>query len=262
MRAALTALLLAASTAQAIEEVPYITTPDSVTRAMLDLAKIEPTDFVIDLGSGDGRIVIAAARRGARGLGIEINPDLIVESVANAHRAGVSSRAHFREQDLFRTDLTPASVITMYLLPEVNLKLRPKLLRLRPGTRIVSHDWDMGDWRPDKTVTLDVPEKKIGLEKTSKAHLWVVPARMEGRWCRKGVKTGGPELRLRQEYQDLGGELTLGETQKTVKGTIRGFQANLGAVRLRYLREGELQVHAPSRQLASASGTFVPCRAR
>ncbi|MBK7661603.1 MAG: class I SAM-dependent methyltransferase [Betaproteobacteria bacterium] len=164
--AALALATLAATASRATEEVPFITTPDEVTVTMLRMAAVTPRDFVIDLGSGDGRIVITAARRyGARGLGVEIVPDLVEKSRESAKRAGVADRALFREQDLFKTDLTAASVITMYLLPEVNLQLRPALLALRPGTRIVSHDWDMGDWKPDRTETIDVPDKAIGLEK-------------------------------------------------------------------------------------------------
>jgi tRNA A58 N-methylase Trm61 len=133
---------------------------------------------VIDLGSGDGRIVIVAARQfGATGLGVEIVPDLVAQSRENARRAGVADKVEFRVQDLFETDLSRATVITMYLLPEVNLQLRPKLLALKPGTRIVSHDWDMGDWKPDRVVTIDVPDKPIGREKLSRIFLWTVPPR-------------------------------------------------------------------------------------
>jgi SAM-dependent methyltransferase len=159
-------------------DVPFVVTPDHVTRAMLELANVKPGDFVIDLGSGDGRIVIVAARHyGARGLGVEIVPDLVEKSRDNARRAGVAERVEFREQDLFETDLSRATVITMYLLPDVNLKLRPRLQALKPGTRIVSHDWDMGDWNPDRMVTIDVPDKPYGLEKVSRLYLWTVPPR-------------------------------------------------------------------------------------
>lgn len=159
-------------------DVPFVVTPDHVTRAMLELADVKPGDFVIDLGSGDGRIVIVAARHyGARGLGVEIVPDLVEKSRDNARRAGVAERVEFREQDLFETDLSRATVITMYLLPDVNLKLRPRLQALKPGTRIVSHDWDMGDWKPDRMVTIDVPDKPYGLEKVSRLYLWTVPPR-------------------------------------------------------------------------------------
>ena len=181
-RRTFTATLLAApalaARAQSDLDVPFVVTPDHVTRAMLDLAAVKPGDFVIDLGSGDGRIVIAAARHyGARGLGVEIVPDLVEKSRDDARRAGVAERAEFRVQDLFATDLAPASVITMYLLPEVNLQLRPRLRALKPGTRIVSHDWDMGDWQPDRVVTVEVPDKPYGREKLSRLYLWTIPHR-------------------------------------------------------------------------------------
>ena len=180
-------ILVVSAETGALEEVPFITTPDRVTLAMIDIARVGAQDHLIDLGSGDGRIVItAAAQRGASGLGVEIVPDLVERSRAAALRAGVQSRTRFEVQDLFQTDLTSATVITMYLLPDVNLRLRPALLRLRPGTRVVSHDWDMGDWLPDESITLEVPEKTIGREKVSRVHLWVVPAPLQGRWCAQG----------------------------------------------------------------------------
>jgi predicted methyltransferase len=169
-------LVVAASTATAQDtDIPFVVTPDNVTREMLKLAGVKASDYVIDLGSGDGRIVIVAARHfGARGLGVEIVPELVEKSRDNAKKAGVAERTEFRVQDLFATDLSPATVITMYLLPEVNLQLKPKLQALKPGTRIVSHDWDMGTWAPDRTVTVEAPDKPIGREKTSKLHLWIV----------------------------------------------------------------------------------------
>jgi SAM-dependent methyltransferase len=177
VRALLLALLTGAAAAQDVD-VPFVVTPDNVTREMLKLADVKPGDFVIDLGSGDGRIVIVAARHfGARGLGVEIVPELVAKSRDNASKAGVADRAEFLVQDLFAADLSKATVITMYLLPEVNLQLRPKLLKLKPGTRIVSHDWDMGDWKPDRTIVVDAPDKPIGREKVSRLHLWMVPAR-------------------------------------------------------------------------------------
>ncbi len=217
-------------TASAQEDVPFVTTPDHVTVAMLELAKVRPEDFVMDLGSGDGRIVITAAKRfGARGLGVEIDPQLVEKSRKAAQAAGVSSRALFREQDLFKTDLSPASVITLYLLPEVNMQLRPKLLNLRPGTRIVSHDWDMGDWPPDRTVTLDVPDKQLGREKLSRVHLWVVPAHIDGAWCGVG-KARGTRLEFTQRFQKF--EAQVGREapfafQGHVDGAIVRTNANL-----------------------------------
>ncbi|HSV48256.1 MAG TPA: class I SAM-dependent methyltransferase, partial [Ramlibacter sp.] len=201
--AALLCLPLAAPLlhAQAQDEVPFITSPDHVTLQMLRMAQVGPADHVIDLGSGDGRIVILAAKRfGASGLGVEIVPELVRQSIKSAQDAGVAGRVRFLEQDLFKTDLAPATVVTMYLLPEVNLQLRPAILALQPGTRIVSHDWDMGDWQPDQTVVLPVPDKKVGLEKSSKVHLWVVPARVGGLWCGSGAPRGA-SLSIVQRYQ-------------------------------------------------------------
>ncbi len=147
--------------------VPYITTPPEVVDAMLALGGVTKTDVLYDLGSGDGRIVVEAARKlGARGVGIEIDPALVEAAKTNARQAGVADRATFLAQDLFDTDLREATVVTLYLLPEINIQLRPKLMReLRPGSRIVSHQWDMGPWAPDKTV-------QIG---DHKLYLWVIP---------------------------------------------------------------------------------------
>jgi hypothetical protein len=205
LRAALAlALAVGMGAARAQDEVPFITTPDNVTLAMLQLAGVTENDFVIDLGSGDGRIVITAARRfGARGLGVEIAPDLVARSRDNARAAGVAERATFREQDLFQTDLSAAQVITMYLLTEVNLQLRPRLLAQAPGTRIVSHDWGMGEWQPDRSLTLEVPDKAIGLEKRSTVHLWVVPAQVHGLWC-----AADATLAITQRFQTFSATLS------------------------------------------------------
>ena len=201
------ALTLLATSAVAQSEVPFITTPDHVTLAMLELAGVGPSDRVIDLGSGDGRIVITAARRfGASGLGVEIDPRLVQLSREHAVAAGVQDRVEFREQDLFRTDLGRASVITMYLLPDVNLQLRARVLALAPGTRIVSHDWDMGDWTPDRTLTLDVPNKAVGREKLSRLHLWIVPAQVQGLWC-----TAGASLEIAQRFQQFSAMLSVAD---------------------------------------------------
>jgi ribosomal protein L11 methylase PrmA len=178
-RALILVLVLGAGSAFGQDtDVPFVVTPDQVTREMLKLADVKPGDYVIDLGSGDGRIVIVAAKHfGARGLGVEIVPELVAKSRDNARRAGVAERAEFRVQDLFATDLSAATVVTLYLLPEVNLQLRPRLQALKAGTRIVSHDWDMGDWKPDRVVTVDAPDKPIGREKVSRLYLWTVPPR-------------------------------------------------------------------------------------
>ena len=156
-------------------DVPFVTTPDNVVIEMLKLAGVTKDDFVIDLGSGDGRIVITAAKLfGARGFGVEIDPRLVVESNANAAKAGVADRARFVEQDLFKTDLSQATVITMYLLPDVNLMLKPSLQKLKKGTRVVSHDWDMGDWLPERDITVAAPSKSLGLKKESRLMLWTI----------------------------------------------------------------------------------------
>lgn len=244
------AAALQAAPARATEEVPFITTPDSVTVAMLEIAGVGRRDHVIDLGSGDGRIVITAARRfGASGLGVEIDPSLVERSQANAVKAGVATRAQFREQDLFKTDLAPASVITMYLLPDVNLQLRPALLALKPGTRIVSHDWDMADWAPDRTLTLDVPDKKIGREKLSRVHLWVVPAKVEGLWC--GPR--GAALQLVQQFQRVQGRAGPARDTGQAWGHLDGATLQLAA------RGATLQLTVSGEQAAvtSASGRWA-----
>ena len=208
------------------DEVPFITTPDPVTLAMLQLAGVRSTDFVVDLGSGDGRIVITAARRfGARGLGVEIDPTLVARSRDNARAAGVADRVEFRVQDLFQTDLSVAQVVTLYLLPEVNLQLRPRLLDMAPGTRIVSHDWDMGDWQPDRQLTLDVPEKAIGRDKRSTVYLWLVPAQVQGLWC-----TAGGSLAVTQRFQTFSATLSAdvdraGDRDRDRAGDRAGDQA-------------------------------------
>jgi SAM-dependent methyltransferase len=209
-----------------MEEVPFITTPDNVTVSMLELAGVNSQDFVLDLGSGDGRIVITAARRfGARGLGVEIVPELVERSRRNAQAAGVADKAEFREQDLFKTDLTAASVITMYLLPAVNLQLRPALLGLTPGTRLVSHDWDMGQWTPDRTWTVEAPAKYIGREKLSQLHLWVVPAPVAGLWC----GPAGLQWQLGQEFQMLRGQAGRTADLSLLLGRVDGNTLHLWA---------------------------------
>jgi SAM-dependent methyltransferase len=236
--------------AQPLEEVPFVVTPDNVTLAMLKLAGVGPEDYVIDLGSGDGRIVILAAKRfGARGLGVELSAQLVQESRRNARTAGVAERAFFREQDLFKTDLSPASVVTMYLLPDVNLALRPKLLQLRPGTRIVSHDWDMGEWKPDRTITVDAPDKSVGLEKSSRVHLWVVPARIQGAWCGSG-KLLGTKLVLTQEFQRFRGELDRPGEKTALEGRIDGYSLRAGRRLAMHLEGDRLRVQALDRNFA------------
>jgi SAM-dependent methyltransferase len=235
--------------AQAQEEVPFITSPDNVTLEMLRVANVGPGDHVIDLGSGDGRIVILAAQRfNATGLGVEIEPDLVRQSIRDAEKAGVAQRVSFREQDLFKTDLTAATVVTMYLLPEVNMKLRPALLSLKPGTRVVSHDWDMGDWKPDQTTVVPVPDKKVGLEKSSKVHLWVVPAKVHGLWCGDGLLRG-TSLQLTQRFQEFEGTLAHRQRSRKLEGRIAG-----ATLRTQGGRAGELALRADGDELHIAAG--------
>src|SRR5687768_5645387 len=140
--------------------VPYVPTPQVVVDRMLEIGKVSAQDYLIDLGSGDGRIVVTAAKKyGARGFGVDLNPTRIAEANDNAQKAGVTDKVTFQRRDLFETDLGPASIITMYLLPRVNLDLRPKLLNLRPGTRIVSHDFSMGDWQPEHHEQVESKDK-------------------------------------------------------------------------------------------------------
>ncbi len=195
-------------------DVPFVVSPPLVTKTMLEMAGVVSNDFVIDLGSGDGRIVVLAAKNyGARGLGVEIDPALVETARAYAKKANVADRASFRVEDLFTTNLAAATVITMYLLPDVNIALRPKLLQLKPGTRIVSHDWDMGDWAHDAMRVVDNPEKSVGREKSSKVFLWTVPAKVNGKWCAQQAQTTTRRQRsitldLTQRFQMIDGLLT------------------------------------------------------
>ena len=168
----------------ATEEVPYVQTPPLVVRRMLQMAEVTAKDVLWDLGSGDGRIVIAAAAQfGAHGVGYEIDPALIRDSRVLARKAGVATRATFMETDLFALAFAKPSVVTLYLLPEFNIKLRPLLLsQMRPGSRVVSHEWDMGDWRPDETLLVASPEKPHGTNREHKVMLWVIPAPVAGKW--------------------------------------------------------------------------------
>jgi SAM-dependent methyltransferase len=249
--------VLGMANAAAVEEVPFVTSPDNVTLEMLSIAGVKRGDRVLDLGSGDGRIVILAAKRfGATGLGVEIDPALVRLSNTHAQSAGVSQRAEFREQDLFKTDLSSATVITMYLLTEVNLQLRPALLALKPGTRVVSHDWDMGDWTPDRTTVLPVPDKKVGLEKSSKVHLWVVPARLDGLWCGTAL---GTTVRFAQRYQMISGTLAVRDRSRVLVGQIDGTEVRAlggrrGALVLQARGDDELRVASSSADMSLPRG--------
>jgi SAM-dependent methyltransferase len=238
-------------------EVPFITSPDNVTLEMLRMADVRAGDHVIDLGSGDGRIVILAAKRfGATGLGVEIDPDLVARSLRSAKDAGVADRVQFRVEDLFTTDLSKATVITMYLLPEFNLRLRPSVLALKPGTRIVSHDWDMGDWQPDQTTVLPVPDKVVGREKSSKVHLWVVPAQVQGLWCGTGPLRGSA-LDFSQRYQAVSGTLNHRQRSRAVEGRLQGASVSVAAGRNAELG---LQVQGDEMRVTAAQGDLALAR--
>lgn len=226
--------------------VPYIQSPTNIVDAMLAIAEVGPQDYVIDLGSGDGRIVIAAAKRyGARGLGIDYDSSLIAESRANAAHEGVSDRVTFLHQDIFDADFSAATVVTMYLLPEVNLQLRPRiLLELRPGTRIVSHDYNMGDWAPERQVMMKTPEKKTGSKKESAVFLWIVPARIAGYW--RGTLSGpqGEEpvlIEFGQRFQNASATMWLPRWYMSGNGRIRGDTVSLGLRRMGPLGPGPLR---------------------
>ena len=191
------------------EEVPYVKTPQVAVDKMLELAQVGPDDFLIDLGSGDGRIVITAAQRfGAHGFGVELDPNLVEASNAAARKAGVAARAQFFARDLFDTDIAQASVLTLYLLPEFNLRLRPRILsQLRPGTRVVSHDWDMGDWQPDAKAELEGLRKPVMPVASSTVYLWIVPAKVAGMWNLRldGANPAAMQIEFVQRFQQVSG---------------------------------------------------------
>ena len=208
------ALAVAPVNAQDYGDTPYVQTPQNVVDRMLEVAKVGPKDFVIDLGSGDGRMIITAAKRyGARGFGVDLDRRLVTLSNQIAAKSGVADKAQFFERDIYQTDLTPASVVTIYLLPEVNLMMRPRLFAmLKPGTRVVSHDYDMGEWPPDVTFTMDAPNKPVGRDKTSKVFYWVVPAKAAGKWLWRANDGGAQrsfELALNQNFQKVEANLTV-----------------------------------------------------
>jgi len=198
---------------QAGKDVVWVPTPQALVDKMLDMAKVTPKDYVIDLGSGDGRTVITAAKRGAKAVGIEYNPDMVELSKRNAAKEGVSDKASFMKADLFETDFSQAQVITMFLLPSINLKLRPKILNLRPGTRIVSNTFDMEDWKPDEDATVE------NCTNWCTAHLWIVPAKVEGNW-----KTPQGDLTIKQSFQNITGTLKNGSVVTPINGKLNGSQ--------------------------------------
>jgi SAM-dependent methyltransferase len=203
---------------QAGKDVVWVPTPDELVEKMLNLAKVTPADYLMDLGSGDGRTVIAAAKRGLRAHGIEYNADMVELAKRNAAAEGVADRATFAKADLFESDFSQATVITMFLLPQINLKLRPKILDLKPGTRIVSNSFTMGEWEADDTATVN--DDCTGW---CTALFWIVPAKVDGTW-----KLADGEIVLKQSYQIVAGTLRRGErTVPITSGRLRGDEIYL-----------------------------------
>jgi hypothetical protein len=212
---------LQAATAQRSPDVVFVPTPPEVVQAMLDQAQVTAKDVVYDLGSGDGRMVITAAQKyGSRGVGIDIDPQRISDSRKNAAKAGVTDRVKFTQGDLFEADIREATVVTLYLLSELNRRLRPRLLsELRPGTRVVSHDFDMGEWEPDVTKAVKSSVR------THNVHFWVIPANVAGQWQWTSAASDPQEhkLVLEQEFQKLTGKLTAaGKEVAIANGRVRG----------------------------------------
>jgi hypothetical protein len=200
---------------QAGKDVIWVPTPQELVDKMLEIAKVTPKDYLIDLGSGDGRTVITAAKRGVRALGIEYNPDMVALSKRAAVKAGVAARATFTKADLFESDFSQATVISMFLLPTINVQLRPKILNLKPGTRIVSNTFDMEEWMPDEKATIE------NCSNWCTALLWIVPAKVDGTW-----KTPQGNLTLTQEFQNVSGTLGSGPvTNGKLKGDEFTFSA-------------------------------------
>ena len=197
------------------KDVVWVPTPQELVDKMLEIANVTPADYVIDLGSGDGRTVITAAKLGAKALGVEYNPDMVALSKESAEKQGVADKAKFMEADLYTIDLSEATVITMFLLPDINLKLRPRLLDLKPGTRIVSNTFTMGEWEEDYKVTTE-----DNWNSWNTAYLWIIPAKVEGTW-----KLGRDELSLTQEFQMVKGTLNSGGKSITVNdGRLSGAE--------------------------------------
>jgi hypothetical protein len=249
--------------AQDFGDTPYVQTPMSVVERMLQMAHVGPRDYVIDLGSGDGRLVITAAKKyGAHGFGVDLDRRLVDLANRSAARAGVRDRAVFYERDIYETDLTAATVVTTYLLPEVNLMLRPTLLStLKPGTRIVTHDYDMGEWQPDEQTVLDVPDKPVGRDKRSKVFVWVVPGNAAGRWRWELPVAGKPavwEMTVAQNFQKINGSVSVdGRVLALVNPRLTGediaFELNDGATRYEFAGHITLHSLAGSARIAGAT---------
>jgi hypothetical protein len=211
---------------QAGKDVVWVPTPQSLVDRMLDIAKVTSSDMVMDLGSGDGRTVITAAKRGVNALGIEYNPDMVDLAKRNAQKEGVSDKAQFVRGDLFEADLSKATVITLFLLPDINRRLRPKILDLKPGTRVVSNTFDMGDWQADATISADNENCRA----YCRAYHWIVPAKVAGTW---NIPQG--TLSLEQKYQMITGTLKSGKETTKVEGRLRGAEITFTAGNQKYV---------------------------
>jgi protein-L-isoaspartate O-methyltransferase len=238
--------LSAGAAADESVSVPFITTPDEVVHRMLQLAQTRPSDVVVDLGSGDGRIVIAAAQKfGARGLGIEIDASLVEKSRHNARAAGVADRVSFVQADVLAADISSASVVTVYLLPGLINRLPPVFLRrLSPGTRIVSHAFAMAGWRPDASETLRISKPHPGQGVESTLYLWIVPAEVRGIW-----EASGTRIRIHQNFQEIEVEGRLvGRDIASSRASLRGRELLWEANGLRF--QGRLQGELITGELA------------
>jgi SAM-dependent methyltransferase len=207
------------------KDVVWVPTALTLVNAMLDMAKVTAKDYVVDLGSGDGRTVITAAKRGAKAMGVEYNPDMVALSKRNAEKEGVSDRVTFVNADLFETDFSQATVVTLFLLPELNLRLRPRILDMKPGTRVASNSFDMGDWKPDQTMEITKDCKSH-----CRAHFWVVPAKVDGTW-----QLGKSKLALKQKYQTITGTLSTGNVAAPLTNAkLNGDEITFTARGVRY----------------------------
>jgi len=211
-----------------VGDVVYVPTPQIVVDEMLTMAIVNISDYLIDLGSGDGRFVITAAKKhGAKALGVDLDTYLLKVANEAARKENVTDRVTFREQNLFETDLSAATVVSTYLLPEMNLRLRSKIMKLKPGTRVVAHDYSMGDWYPDEQKTLVVPEKKVGNAGISYIFSWVVPALTAGKW-QSTINVGGKdvayEFDMVQFFQNIDGAATAGGMPGEMRGKMVGEQ--------------------------------------
>ncbi|MPZ59337.1 MAG: methyltransferase domain-containing protein [Rhizobiales bacterium] len=206
------------------KDVIWVPTSQALVNKMLEVAQVTSEDYVVDLGSGDGRTVISAAKRGATALGVEYNPDMVALSQRTAAKEGVSDKATFAKADLFESDFAQATVVTMFLLSELNLRLRPKILDMKPGTRVVSNTFDMGDWTPEETI-----HANVGCRRYCTGYYWVVPAKVEGTW-----RLPQGELTLQQKYQMISGTLKSGKVTALVKGKLSGDRITFTAGAMEY----------------------------